>query len=94
MEDADSNSAVEYEDRLLNRKEASRELATLGIQLAPSTLAKMLCLGLDGPPYVHLRKRPYYPRRQLRAWAKLQVSALRSSSREPRLTQGSKEDDA
>lgn len=87
MEVRDATTAVEHEDRLLNRKEASRELAALGIQLAPSTLAKMLCLGLDGPPYIHIRKRPYYPRLQLRAWARLQVSEVRYSSRELRTAQ-------
>lgn len=44
----------------------------------------MLCLGLNGPPYIHIRKRPYYPRLQLRDWARLQVSEVRYSSREPR----------
>ena len=87
MEVRDATTAVEHEDRLLNRKEASRELAALGIQLAPSTLAKMLCLGLDGPPYIHIRKRPYYPSLQLRAWARLQVSEVRYSSRELRTPQ-------
>lgn len=87
MEHAGANAGVEHEDRLLNRKEASRELAALGIQLAPSTLAKMLCLGLDGPPYIHVRKRPYYPISKLREWAWLQVSGPRCSSREPRIPQ-------
>lgn len=87
MEVRDATTAVEHEDRLLNRKEASRELAALGVQLAPSTLAKMLCLGLDGPPYIHIRKRPYYPMLQLRAWARLQVSEVRYSSRELRTPQ-------
>ena len=73
----------QIEDRLFNRKEASRELASLGIQLAPSTLAKMLCLGLDGPSVIHLRRRPYYPRHQLHDWAARQFSQLRQSTSEP-----------
>ena len=78
-----TNAPLEEEDRLLNRKEASRELAALGIDLAPSTLAKMLCLGSDGPPCTHIRRRPYYPIRQLHAWARLQFSELRHSRRDP-----------
>lgn len=31
------------EDTLLTRKEASRELATIGIRKVPSTLAKIFC---------------------------------------------------
>jgi len=66
---------------LLSRKEASRELATLGIHLAPSTLAKLLCGGRDAPPCTHIRKRAYYAKSQLHLWARSQISELRSSSR-------------
>ncbi len=57
----------EIDDVLLNRKEASRELAALGIRRAPSTLAKIFCTRSDGPPCTHLGRTPYYPKRKLHA---------------------------
>lgn len=81
------------EDVLLNRKEASRELATLGIRRAPSTLAKIFCTRSDGPPCTHLGRTPYYPRSKLHAWARSQLTDLRSSSSQPR-RQGGWERDA
>lgn len=74
----------EIDDVLLNRKEASRELAALGIRRAPSTLAKIFCTRSDGPPCTHLGRTPYYPRRKLHEWAKSQLTDLRSSSSQPR----------
>jgi hypothetical protein len=74
----------ETEDTLLTRKEASRELATMGIRRAPSTLAKIFCTRSDGPPCVHLGRTPYYPRRKLHEWARSQLTGLRSSSSQPR----------
>ncbi|WP_292228371.1 hypothetical protein [Brevundimonas sp.] len=73
-----------FEDRLLNRKEASRELARLGIRRAPSTLAKIFCTRSDGPPCVHLGRTPYYPLSKLHEWARSQLTDLRSSSSQPR----------
>ncbi len=72
------------EDTLLNRKEASRELLTIGIRRSPSTLAKVFCTRSDGPPCVHLGRTPYYPKRLLHDWARGQLTALRSSSSQPR----------
>lgn len=69
---------------LLNRKEASRELAALGIRRAPSTLAKIFSTRADGPPCVHIGRTPYYPKDELHNWARRQITSLRSSSREPR----------
>jgi len=74
----------ETEDVLLTRKEASRELATLGIRRAPSTLAKIFCTRSDGPPCTHLGRTPYYPRSKLHEWARSQLTGLRSSSSQPR----------
>lgn len=76
------------DDRLLNRKEASRELAALGIRRAPSTLAKIFCTRTDGPPCTHLGRTPYYPRSALHAWARSQLTQLRSSSSQPRRAGG------
>jgi hypothetical protein len=87
------HSLGETEDVLLNRKEASRELATLGIRRAPSTLAKIFCTRSDGPPCTHLGRTPYYPRSKLHAWARSQLTGLRSSSSQPR-RQGGWDQDA
>lgn len=73
-------------DTLLTRKEASRELAAMGIRRAPSTLAKIFCTRTDGPPCLHLGRTPYYPRSKLHEWARGQLTGLRSSSRQPRRT--------
>lgn len=72
------------EDLLLTRKEASRELASLGIRRAPSTLARIFSTRSDGPPCRHFGRTPYYPRNKLREWARSQLTALRSSSSQPR----------
>lgn len=71
-------------DILLTRKEASRELAALGIRRSPGTLAKIYSTGANGPPCVHLGRTPYYPRSLLHAWVRRQLTAPRASSREPR----------
>jgi hypothetical protein len=72
------------EDTLLNRKEASSELLRMGIRRSPSTLAKVFCTRSDGPPCVHLGRTPYYPKRMLHDWARSQLTAVRSSSSQPR----------
>ena len=72
------------EDVLLTRKEASTELLRMGIRRSPATLAKIFCTRSDGPPCVHLGRTPYYPRHRLHDWARSQLTALRSSSSEPR----------
>ncbi|RYF29801.1 MAG: hypothetical protein EOO23_06580 [Comamonadaceae bacterium] len=72
------------EDTLLNRKEASSELLRMGIRRSPSTLAKVFCTRSDGPPCVHLGRTPYYPKQMLHDWARSQLTAVRSSSSQPR----------
>lgn len=72
------------EDTLLNRKEASSELLRMGIRRSPSTLAKVFCTRSDGPPCVHLGRTPYYPKTMLHDWARSQLTAVRSSSSQPR----------
>ncbi|WP_309646012.1 hypothetical protein [Phenylobacterium sp.] len=76
------------EDDLLTRSEASVFLAGLGVRLKPATLARMFCVGRDGPACVHVRRKPYYPRGELAAWARRQRSRLRRSAREPWSTEG------
>lgn len=71
-------------DVLLTRKEASRELAAMGIRRSPATLAKLYSKGTNGPPCVHLGRTPYYLRSELHAWVRRQLTAPRTCSREPR----------
>ena len=74
---------LDDDDVLLNRKEASTYLLTLGIRRAPTTLAKNFCEG-KGPPCMHLGRTPYYPKSVLRRWAASELTDLRHSSSEPR----------
>jgi hypothetical protein len=78
------HTPLDFQDRLLTRKEASSELLKLGIRRSPTTLAKIFCTRTDGPPCRHLGRTPYYPRSLLLEWANRQLGALRSSSRQPR----------
>jgi hypothetical protein len=69
----------ERDEDLLTRAEASAYLARYNVRLKPATLARLWCVGGDGPPCRHVRRKPYYPRSELRAWALRQRSCLRSS---------------
>lgn len=68
------------DDDLLTRKEASAFLAQFGIRMKPQTLARIWSTGGDGPPCLHVRSKPYYPRGVLRDWAKSQVGELRAAA--------------
>lgn len=72
--------SADADDMLLTRKEASEFLLTLGVRLKPSTLARLWSTGGNGPPCVHHRNRPRYPRGVLRAWAAAQTTPLQRSS--------------
>lgn len=69
----------EQDHDLLTRTEASAYLARFNIALKPATLARIWSVGGDGPPCQHIRRKPYYPRGDLRAWAQAQRTALRRS---------------
>lgn len=71
----------EADDDLLTRAEASRFLLRFGVRMKPTTLARLWSTGGDGPPCVHVRRRPLYPRGVLRAWAERQSTGLRASPR-------------
>jgi hypothetical protein len=73
-----------FEDALLDRREASAYLETIGIRRKPATLAKLYCIGADGPPCVHDGRRVLYPKRSLHLWGMRQLTAVRKSSREAR----------
>jgi hypothetical protein len=68
----------ERDDDLLTRTEASAYLTRFHIGLKPATLARMWSVGSDGPPCRHVRKKPYYPRGELRDWAIRQRTGLRA----------------
>lgn len=53
---------------------------TLGVRLKPATLARLWSTGGNGPPCVHHRNRPRYPRDVLRSWAAEQTTQLRRSA--------------
>jgi hypothetical protein len=75
--------ADEDEADLLTRQQASAYLARFQIRLKPASLARMWSVGGGGPPCVHIRNKPWYPRGALRAWAESQTTGLRRSAREP-----------
>lgn len=80
--DPDLTPRGERDEDLLTRAEASTYLARFNIVLKPATLARIWCVGGNGPPCQHIRRRPFYPRAALRAWAMGQRTALRRSPRE------------
>ncbi|TAJ70305.1 MAG: hypothetical protein EPO51_18790 [Phenylobacterium sp.] len=64
---------------MLTRAEASAFLARFSVRMKPATLARIWSVGQDGPPCRHIRRKPYYPRGELRAWALRQRTGLRAS---------------
>jgi hypothetical protein len=83
--DLDPILADEHDDDLLTRAEASTYLARYNVRMKPATLARIWSVGQDGPPCRHIRRKPWYPRGELRAWALGQRTDLRVS----RATNGS-----
>lgn len=59
----------------LSRKEAAEELSAIGLKISPATLAKWFCTSSDGPPVVHFRQFPKYPRADLLTWAQNKLTA-------------------
>lgn len=74
--------APERDDDLLTRQQASAYLLRFQISLRPATLARIWCVGGDGPPCLHIRGKPWYPRGELRAFAERQRTGLRRSVRD------------
>lgn len=71
--------ADEHDDDLLTRAEASAYLARYNVRMKPATLARIWSVGQEGPPCRHIRRKPFYPRGELRAWALGQRTGLRAS---------------
>lgn len=69
----------ERDEDLLTRAEASDYLARFNVHMKPATLARLWSVGHDGPPCRHIRRKPYYPRGELRTWALGQRTGLRAS---------------
>lgn len=76
---ATERPAEERDDDLLTRAEASAYLARYNVRMKPATLARIWSVGGDGPPCRHIRRKPFYPRAELRAWALRQRTGLRPS---------------
>lgn len=72
---------AESDDDLLTRAEASAFLARFNVRMKPATLARIWSVGQDGPPCRHIRRKPFYPRGELRDWALRQRTGLRASRR-------------
>jgi hypothetical protein len=79
----DPRPAEEHDEDLLTRAEASAYLLRFQVRLKPATLARLWSVGGNGPPCTHVRKRPYYPRGELRAWALRQRTRLRGAPNAP-----------
>lgn len=88
MTDLDLNPfpVAEQDEDLLTRAEASAYLARYNIRMKPATLARIWSVGQDGPPCRHIRRKPFYPRGELRAWALQQRTGLRISRAAPAQT--------
>jgi len=71
-------ASSEGDEDLLTRSEASIYLLRFGIRMKPATLARLWSTGGDGPPCLHIRHKPWYPRGVLRAWADTQTGELRA----------------
>jgi hypothetical protein len=75
----------DFVDELLDRREASAYLASIGVRRKPATLTKLLSIGCDGPPCVHEGRRPLYPKRRLHDWGLRQLIQIRRSAKQMRL---------
>jgi len=69
-------------ERRLDRKLAAQFLSERGYKTAPSTLAKLACLG-GGPPFQSFGRRPLYTEADLLAWAQGRTTGLRRSTSDP-----------
>jgi hypothetical protein len=69
-------------DRLLSRRDAARFLSEQGYKTAPSTLAKLACIG-GGPPFRSFGRQPLYHPADLAAWAHARCSGSRRSTSDP-----------
>ncbi len=71
-----------FQTQLLSRSEASAALTLFGIRMKPATLARVWSTGQGGPPCLHIRGKPFYPRDRLEVWARSQITEPATSARE------------
>jgi hypothetical protein len=69
-------------ERLLNRKDAAQYLTERGYKTAPTTLAKLACLG-GGPSFRSFGRKPLYREADLLAWAHARTTGPRRSTSDP-----------
>lgn len=81
-------AAEERDDDLLTRAEASAYLERFQIRLKAQSLARIWSVGRNGPPCVHVRRKPWYPRGELRRWAQAQRTRLRRSAHDAETSRG------
>ena len=70
------------DDRFLTPREASQYLAGLGLSYAPSTLAKLRCVG-GGPVFHSFGRSTRYTPQRLREFVRSKLSAERTSTSAP-----------
>ena len=77
--------------KLLERKPAAAYVqSTWGIPCSPKWLAKLACVGTDGPPFYKAGRTPLYDTADLDAWAKKRLGAKRRSTSELAVTDSQK----
>lgn len=81
MEHPEDALPADFVDALLDRREASAYLASIGVRRTPKTLAKIYSTRGDAPPCVHQGRRPLYPKRKLHEWAMRQLTLQHSRAR-------------
>ncbi|KQT21732.1 MULTISPECIES: hypothetical protein [unclassified Bradyrhizobium] len=63
-----------HTDRPLRRTEAAAYVTEkFGIPCSPKTLAKLACVGSDGPPFRKAGRFPLYATEGLDAWARAKI---------------------
>ena len=65
--------------RRLSRREASEFLTAHGFKTAPTTLAKLACIG-GGPIFESFGRRPLYREAELLEWARRRTTGPRRST--------------
>jgi hypothetical protein len=82
--DTTENQTV-VSERPSRRREAAKYIEdTYNIPCSPKTLAKLACIGSDGPPFRMAGRIPLYPKAGLDAWAKSKIGPLVRSTSELR----------
>lgn len=81
MEHPEDALPADFVDALLDRRQASAYLASIGVRRTPKTLAKIYSTRDDGPPCVHHGRRPLYSKRKLHEWAMRQLTVQHSRAR-------------